>query len=90
MKTNDKQRKQYMVEIFTPEALRLYAEDKLSDTARMDIEALIKSDDRAARYLAEIELRLGRRATAGHVAATPIYASQPFGRIRPKRSGQKQ
>lgn len=51
----EKSQKETVVEIFTPESIRLYAQGKLCDDAREDIEALIRTDDRAARYLAEIE-----------------------------------
>ncbi len=90
MKTDNKKQKQYALEIFTPEVLRLYAEDKLCDQARLDVEALVKSDDRAALYLAEIEQRLvGGRAAKGQVAAMRKPASPLFARYRPKRSGRK-
>lgn len=51
----EKGRKETVVEIFTPESLRLYAQGKLCGDAREDVEALIRTDDRAARYLAEIK-----------------------------------
>lgn len=54
MTTDNKRPKNCMLEIFTPETLHLYVEGKLCNSARLEVEALIKSDDRAARYLAAI------------------------------------